>query len=428
MNHDMLRDVLEFLQNQEDTHPIGAHPKCFSTWRATTEADFQSHISDHITTDFINSANDIFRGCLEFRADMHARAWNDTMKGSLQSCQTPPSPWEHLLTVTQIAQRTPEWYEEGRRLLTASEFWKLLDTPRTYSSLIVSKLPPAPTAQPRPAQRLACSYADMNAMDWGTCLEAVVKFLLKEQKGWTITDLGRIRYSNSAIPLAASPDGLITAGPVEAVGNLVEIKCPRTRALDSSAVPFEYWCQMQIQMECTNRPACEYVEVKFDLRKVEASVEDYLAGGGAQTSLIALVQNTETCEMRYIYGFDPTFDSVRKGHRMGEQETLLEYTAWTCQAIRHVQIPRDAEWFRSVVPLIQQFACDLEDAQTGKWKPIPPLERKKRVQPAAAMCAIQDSPPSSPQPVPLAPFAQVGADFALAAATPPIASKDLEIP
>lgn len=438
MSYGMLHDVLEFLQHHEETHPVGSHPKCFATWRTTLETEFQSHISDHLSeassSKELVAIKDIFRGCVQYRADMHARAWDDLMKGrGAPIIATRMSPWDHLLTVTQIAQRTPEWYEEGRRLLTASEFWKLLDSPRTYSNLIVSKLPPSPTAAPRPAQRLACQYADMNAMDWGTCLEAVVKHVLKEQKGWSITDLGRIRYSNSTLPLAASPDGLITDGPPDVVGNLVEIKCPRTRVLDAAAVPFEYWCQMQIQMECTNRPFCEYIEVKFELNKLQSSVREYLETTGDtahQNSLIALVQNTETCEMRYVYGFEAPFNSIcTDGSGLAEYETVLEFTVWSCQAIRHVQIPRDSDWFQSVVPLIEQFATDLEDAQIGKWKPIPPLERKKRapVNPVA-LCAIQDSPPSSPKAALPTPSVEAAVDCGPGGAIAPIAATDQEIP
>lgn len=406
MTHDMLYDVLSFLEHAEETHPVGAHPKCFSMWRATVEAEFQAQIVSHIESQqHLKAVLDIFRGCVEYRAATHARAWADSMRIPSALAPpfntNPPLPWDHLLTVTQIAQRTPEWYEEGRRLLTASEFWKLLDTPRTFSNLIVSKLPLPADAAPRPAQRLACAYADMNAMDWGTCLEPVVKYYLKEQKGWSITDLGRIRHPRGDLPLAASPDGLITDGPSADIGNLIEIKCPRTRPLEASAVPFEYWCQMQIQMECTGRPACEYVEMKFDLAPIPPEmVEPTLESECA--SCIMLVRNSETCEMRYVYGFDPAFSSIRQKLLQDENsnEYSVEYTRWSPVALRHVQILRDTEWFCSVLPLIQQFAETLEGALKGTWKPMPPLERKKRVSESVVQqCAIQDSPPASPRAV-----------------------------
>ena len=54
---------------------------------------------------------------------------------------------------------------------------------------------------------------------------------------------------------------MIESGPQ--AGHLVEIKCPITRLLVEDEIPYEYYCQMQIQMEVTQCPAVEYIEMKF---------------------------------------------------------------------------------------------------------------------------------------------------------------------
>lgn len=405
----MVNDILAFLEYAEQLNPIGAHPKCWSMWKASVETQFKDEILSNIEENQQSSTLEVFHGCLEYREQMHALAWKSCMQAATSSLKSgkskdkdyESSPWKHLLEQSQIAQRTTEWYEEGKQILTASEFWKVLDTPRSYSNLIVSKLPAKPDAPSKPPQRLACKLSDMNAMDWGTCLEPVVKYVLKEEKGWCIRDLGRIRHPNTQLKVAASPDGIIedllstsTYDPT-VIGNLIEIKCPRTRALDSSAVPFEYWCQMQIQMAVTGRPACEYVEMKFNLRVSNGEPTPPFTLSKQQ---IAVLQNIHTLEMRYLYGFDCSAAKVV----LDESTHCVEHLEWECISQRHVQIPRDDAWFQSVIPIIEQFTRDLEAAHCGSWQPMPPVERKKRAvaerrAPDMSVCAIVESPPSSPK-------------------------------
>lgn len=421
MYHSMVYDVCGFLKDLENIHPIGAHPKCFQQWRQMA----LDHLQQDLGITAVNDKHtwDVCMGVLEYREHMHAHAWERCMRGDAgQTDAAPPSQtaansWHHLLEHTQVQQRTPEWFEEGRRILTASEFWKALDTPRAWSNLIVSKLPPSPDTPPPLPQRLACMRADMNAMDWGTCLEPVVKYVLQEKKGWVIRDLGRIRHPNG-LAVAASPDGIIekvlpssAGGVMNAVeGHLVEIKCPKTRVLNTSVVPFEYWCQMQIQMECTNRPACEYVEMKFTLESLPHNTPFT-----PSPNQIAVVQNQDTRQLNYIYGF-----SQEAKESLKENTILLEVLEWKLLEERLVQIPRDTFWFESVKPIIAKFAAELEAALRGEWKPLPPLERKKRAAPPV-QCAIQDTPPASPQ---LTGAGETTADSAAELATLPTLSTD----
>jgi putative phage-type endonuclease len=57
--------------------------------------------------------------------------------------------------------------------------------------------------------------------------------------------------------LANSPDGITTNGI------MLEIKVPKSRKLEMGKMPFGYYCQVQIQMECCNLDSCDFLECKI---------------------------------------------------------------------------------------------------------------------------------------------------------------------
>lgn len=388
----MIHDIVEFIRSMEEVLPLGSHPACWATWMAQVKDRWKQTFHDTADTalDPIQreEADWIFHGILEYRQVLHDAAWDNICGAAaspMNKKQKADTTWKELFHQPQIPQRTAEWYAEAKTILTASEFSKLFETPRVWSALVLSKCPATATTETKAPSRLACSRAEMNALDWGTCLETVVKQVLARKKGWDIRDLGRIRH-RGGLPIAASPDGiLVNDGPH--AGNLIEIKCPLSRILDRSTIPFEYWCQMQIQMEVTDRPACEYVEMKFTLEAVAeeaAAAESLLA-----ENELALVQDRTTLECFYVYEGDP---------RGAGGAIVLERMKWSVEDMRHTQVPRDRAWFASIHPTLTQFWIDVEAARSGTWKPPPPLEKKK---PKPVFCSIVDSPPEPSSPLPL---------------------------
>jgi hypothetical protein len=166
------------------------------------------------------------------------------------------------------------------------------------------------------------------------------------------------------------------------VGKLVEIKCPPTRTINEN-IPFEYWCQMQLQMEICDRPACEYVEVKF--KEIEAhKVKEDSEG---HTGLISLEANIETLSHRYKY------------HSIGKRETEekedeaiwieVERYGWEIEKMRRSIVLRDKEWFKGIQKDLEAFWRDVEACKEGTWK-APESKRKKKEQPPVEKCFIQE--------------------------------------
>jgi len=377
LRHKMNNAVVDFLESMEESHALGAHAKFYDAW-ATDILGFAEE-GGVLQTD-----GD--RRTLGMLLDIRRLVHEASTGGNVASVACPAAQaqeenplWHWLLTATQVEQRTPEWYQETRNMITASEVATVFKSGRTRGQLVMSKASP-------PAERfiasLAVPKASTGPMDWGVRYEPVVKEFLENSLKAKIHDLGRIRHRTNP-KIAASPDGLIMASEMapELAGRLVEIKCPSTRVIKDGEIPFEYWCQMQLQMEVCDVDACEFVEAKFveELPSVQAkgvAQTEYLA-----TGFISLVNKEDI--NKYIYHSSaPACPAAA----LEEEWTLIETYPWYLLKLRRVTVPRDVNWFAQSQPAFEQFWTDVEGAKAGTW--ILPPGRAKKVE--VPRCQIAD--------------------------------------
>jgi len=276
-----------------------------------------------------------------------------------------------VLERPQIAQRTAEWYAQAQTMITASEFASLFASERQYANLVLSKaMPPLPKIG---TSRLACPTNEMSPFDWGIRYEPVVKQIFEKRWNVQVFEAGRITHSTDT-RLAASPDGILSTG------NLLEIKCPISREIGGD-IPFEYWCQMQIQMEVTGIDACEYLEVKLEAahsKKKYVRPEEPLAEG-----CLWLFSK----EVDYIYSYIYAYTQEEKAKKEAEGWSLLEEIPWALASFHHVTLQRDAQWFEETAVIREKFWKDVEEAKAGQFRiPSPSTPRQK-------VCRIRDSPP-----------------------------------
>lgn len=153
-----------------------------------------------------------------------------------------------LLGREQYVQRSPEWYEVRRGLITASDASSALDI-RPYASyrgsaraeLLRRKISNAPINNMFVVH--GQKYED-EARDWAAAA-----------MGETVMDVGLVRHA--ALPwLAASPDGVTLSG------RLVEIKCPLKRKIVPGRIPEHYFPQVQVQMEVCDMDSTIFVQYK----------------------------------------------------------------------------------------------------------------------------------------------------------------------
>ena len=376
----------EFLKHFENVNPLPTNLSFYDVWERDAKELWDLQVGEpHDNLDAILS----FRKQILEETPFNTGVTCST--GSTGStCPTGPTDpddsWKWLISAKQVEQRTSEWYKETKNIITASEISAIWKTPRARGALVMSKVGEAAEVLKRNG---ALPRAKTGPMDWGVRYEPVVKQILETTLGAKIQELGRIRHRDHP-RVAASPDGLIVeAADPKLVGTLVEIKCPPTRVINDK-IPFDYWCQMQLQMEVCDRPSCEFVEVKFkELDEyVKSSQEDPALHGW-----ITLEGNQETMDLRYIYSDKPT----------GEDGWVeIERYQWEVSQLRRVTLVRDPVWFQASQGDLEAFWRDVEAARQGTWSPPPPLRAKKIVESGCAIVASdsdKEAAPSVPAPV-----------------------------
>ena len=351
----MFNSVSEMLSWKDMEAPAPSYSALFTEWKETTENDITEGLSsgDVIFNSVEKESFEIgkiigFRALEKFVERAEAVGWLSHSPESRLSIA------KDILARPQIPQRTPSWYIQGREVLTASEFSKLFGSPRCVSQLVISKTTPP---VPHTTNRLACMTCEMGPFDWGIRFEPVVKQILVKKWGVEIAEAGRVTHSIDK-RVAASPDGIfLAATDPRRVGRLVEIKCPLSRTI-GEGIPFDYWCQMQIQMEVTGIGECDYVEVKID--SIQNEKTDL---SGNVDGYVWLLQNPVTCEMRYAY----TEEEVEAQ----EGWDTIEKIPWRMHDMYTVTVSRDMAWYKSTEELRDTFWENVEKARLGQFQIIP---------------------------------------------------------
>lgn len=153
-----------------------------------------------------------------------------------------------LLQRPQWAQRTPEWYEIRRTLLTASDVAGALDI-KPYASYTGS--PRAALLQKKVENKPFSNIFTMHGQKY----EDEARDMMASMLGEHVLDFGLLVHPD--LPwLAASPDGITTTG------KCVEIKCPLRRAIEPGVIPHHYMPQVQVQMAVCDLDSTLFVQYR----------------------------------------------------------------------------------------------------------------------------------------------------------------------
>lgn len=147
----------------------------------------------------------------------------------------------------QIQQRTPEWYERRKTLITASDAAAALGI-KPYASY-----PGDPRFDALKKKIGGDRFRGNMFTAHGVRYEDEARRLISEALGDVIFDVGLFVHADLDW-LGASPDGITASGMA------VEIKCPMMRKPRPGHVPEHYWPQIQVAMEVTGLSSCLWVE------------------------------------------------------------------------------------------------------------------------------------------------------------------------
>lgn len=161
----MFPHVAELLRWNDIETPAASYSGTFSSWREAAEDNMDSVIN---ATDVaftqeeeegIEAARQIGHGIFQkFLTKARPVGW------ASQAPELRRAEVERILSLPQVPQRTPEWYAQGRSVLTASEFGTLFGSPRAIRQLAFQKVPVLEAPQ---TNRPACMTCEMSPFDWG---------------------------------------------------------------------------------------------------------------------------------------------------------------------------------------------------------------------------------------------------------------------
>ena len=154
-----------------------------------------------------------------------------------------------------IAQRTPEWLEARRGMITASDAAQAMGCGKfgTQRDFYVGKcFPPA-------ASVWSSSAALPPPLKWGTMYEPVAAcaYRLRSAHKAELHEFGLLQHADLGF-LGASPDG------INDLGVMVELKCPYRRKIVEGQLPMQYYYQIQQQLDVCGLDACDYFEVELE--------------------------------------------------------------------------------------------------------------------------------------------------------------------
>jgi putative phage-type endonuclease len=291
---------------------------------------------------------------------------------------------EYLKNVYQPPQRTPEWYNFRHNTLTASNIWKVFKTEHTRNQLIFEKCEPIKEFN-KPSIN--------SPLHWGQKYEPVSIMYYEKNYKTIVSDFGCIQHKKYNF-LAASPDGINTLETSNLYGRMLEIKNIVNREI--TGIPkFEYWIQMQLQMEVCELNECDFLETKF----VEyLNIEEFNQDGSFNRSfdnkykgIILVFQNINE-DLYYEYmPLDLTYLEYLnwKENKINNNKELsfIKDIYWKLEISSCVLVLRNKYWFNQALPIIENFwKIITTEKETGYQHRAP----KKRSKPNA-VCMIDQS-------------------------------------
>lgn len=176
-----------------------------------------------------------------------------------------------LLTRKQYEQRTPEWYEVRKNLITASSASQGLTMEERVVRPYIDAFGLHGSVKVSP--RKCCAYngtVQTIILDkcglgepftgneytrWGQKYEPIACTIYSQMHQVDVLEFGLLVHEEHSF-LGASPDGITTSGC------MLEIKCPPIRPVHTHP-PLHYYIQMLLQLECTGLETCDYMDCKF---------------------------------------------------------------------------------------------------------------------------------------------------------------------
>lgn len=168
-----------------------------------------------------------------------------------------------LKMLPQPAQRSQEWYDYRYNRITASDTASAIDQNpyEPVESFILKKCDPN------------FPFRDNDNVYHGKKYEPVATMIYEHIYNTRVYEFGALPSEQYKI-LGASPDGICSKYTLDnkfsdRLGTMLEIKCPVTRAINTSGktigeiCPYYYYCQVQQQLSCCALEVCDFWQCRL---------------------------------------------------------------------------------------------------------------------------------------------------------------------
>ena len=249
---------------------------------------------------------------------------------------------------TNPQQRTPEWYKHRYNMLTASNVYQALGSEAQKNRLIFEKCKPLDTSIVESKW-----ISTEGSLHWGVKYEPLTVLMYEKMTGAKIGNFGCIQHSEYPF-LGASPDGIVINPESPLYGRLVEIKNIYNRDMDG--VPSEaYWVQMQLQMQCCDLEACDFVETRFEEYESEdafkTDINDRERVRGIILQFIPRDSLSNIPKYEYFIADGESMEEWIETKKLELPEYVIFKTHyWYLDEICMTTILRNELWFQAAIP------------------------------------------------------------------------------
>ena len=270
---------------------------------------------------------------------------------------------EKLQALVLPEQRSPEWYDLRRGMLTASSLACALgdDHFKSRNELILEKV-----------ENKQIPFVPNPITEWGVKYEEIATKFYESINNLKIIEFGLIPHPNFTI-FGASPDGICSNdSPDEYIGRMLEIKCPPKRKF-TKTVPKHYWYQMQGQLECCDLEECDFLQVKlqeynsFDDYEKDGNETDGITEKDLPKGCTLTYRKNNELKCSYLYPelhltnkeyqdwiIENRENIIKQGHE------FVEAKWWYIERYECTLVKRDREWWSKTMEKIYNFNKEVE--------------------------------------------------------------------
>ena len=297
-----------------------------------------------------------------------------------------------LRTTTQYVQKSQEWLDVRKTLMTASDasavlrrtpaickqYMETFDLPHTFADGKAAN--PYCSAKQYTLRKhdRAKPFVGSVATEWGNRFEDVACDIYKRLYETDVQLFGLLRHADYDW-LAASPDGVTDKGV------LLEIKCPFKRKI-TGIPPFYYWVQVQIQLEVLDLYSADFFEVEFvEYSCREQFIADEIVPAEREAKGVYVKKDAVTSICPPMDLTDPA--ALLDWADKVVQENPIDCMSVVCWKMIHYEnttILRSKDWFETARPVLYLAHTRVQatDPETLPNYNVPPEEvRSKRFEP-----------------------------------------------